>query len=158
MGQKVARGGLLVALAFVFGYLESLVPISVGIPGIKLGIAKLVVLFALYKADIPTAITVSLVRAVLGGFTFGTPTMILYSLAGSALSLALMLLCKKCHVFSPVGISIVGGVAHNIGQSIVAAILLSPAAVLAYLPLLLIAGAVTGAIIGGIALILIRRI
>lgn len=158
MGRKVARGGLLVALAFVFGYLESLVPVSLGIPGIKLGIANLVVLFALYKVDIPTAIIVSLARAVLGGFTFGTPTMILYSLAGSALSLGLMLLFKKSRLFSPVGVSVAGGVAHNIGQCIVAAVLLSPTAVLAYLPLLLVTGAVTGSIIGGIALILMRRI
>ncbi len=158
MGQKVARGGLLVALAFVFGYLESLVPVSLGIPGIKLGIANIVVLFTLYKADIPTSITVSLARAVLSGFTFGTPMMILYSLAGSALSLSIMLLCKKSKVFSPIGVSIAGGVAHNMGQSIIAALLLSPAAVMAYLPLLLISGAITGAIIGGIALMLIRRI
>ncbi len=158
MGQKVARGGLLVALAFVFSYLESLLPLSIGIPGIKLGVANIVVLFALYKTNLPTALTISLVRAVLSGFTFGSPSMILYSLAGAILSLVIMFLCKKSQKFSIIGVSIAGGVAHNIGQSVVAALLLSPAAVFAYLPLLLIVGAVTGGVIGALALLLLRRL
>ena len=158
MGQKVARGGLLVALAFVFGYLESLLPFSIGIPGIKLGIANIVVLFALYKADLPTAVVISLVRAILGGFTFGSPSMIFYSLAGAALSLLVMWLCKKTTLFSPVGVSIAGGVAHNIGQCFVAALFLFPAAVFSYLPLLLVVGAITGTAIGAIGTIIIRRI
>lgn len=148
MTKRMALSALLVALAFVFGYIEFLIPLPFGIPGMKLGLANLVVLVALYVCGAPTAATVSLVRIVLGGFTFGSPFGMLYSLAGGILSFAGMALTYRSKHFSTVGVSILGGVLHNIGQLAVAFIVLGVAGVIYYLPLLLFSGALCGALIG----------
>ena len=158
MSKRIARCGLLIALAFVFGYLEALIPFSIGIPGVKLGLANLVVITALYVSDVPTACLISLIRIVLVGFTFGSPSTMLYSLAGGILSLTVMLLCRHIPVFGITGVSVAGGVAHNIGQCLIALTVLTPAAVIGYLPLLLISGAMAGAVIGLIAGLLIPRL
>ena len=120
MAKKAAYMGMLTALAFVFSYIESLLPINLGIPGVKLGLANLVVIVALYTMGVRAAFTLSLVRIVLAGFTFGSPASMIYSLAGGMLSLAVMAVARKAQVFSATGVSVLGGVSHNVGQIFVA--------------------------------------
>ena len=150
--------GLLIALAFVLSYVESLIPISLGVPGVKLGLANLAVITALYTVGLAGAAFVSLVRIVLMGFTFGTPSMIIYSLAGGVLSLIVMAVLKRFKAFGMVGVSVAGGAAHNIGQIAVAAAVVEQAGLFAYLPVLLAAGTVAGSMIGLLGGMVVSRI
>ena len=148
MKRKTALYGLLVALAFIFSYLESLLPLTIGIPGIKLGLANSVVLVALYLLRPADALAVSCLRIVLAGFTFGSLTSMLYSLAGGLLSYLVIWLCRRSDRFSVIGVSMAGGVSHNIGQLVVAAAVLGTLQVAWYVPVLLAAGLLTGGLIG----------
>lgn len=145
---KVALYGMLVALAFVFSYIEALIPIPIPVPGIKLGLANIVVLVALYTIGYKGSFIISCIRIVLAGFTFGNMFSILYSLSGGILSFIVMSLCKKSKKFSTIGVSVAGGITHNIGQIMVASVVLETTALKFYLPALLIAGTVTGLLIG----------
>lgn len=146
--RKTAYLGLFAALAIIFGYVETLLPVFVGIPGIKLGLANLSVLFILYRYSYREAAVVSFVRILIIGFLFGSLFSILYSLAGAALSLTVMTLLKKKTDFSMLGISVAGGVSHNIGQLIVAMLIVENTSLIYYAPALLISGIVTGLLIG----------
>ena len=148
MSKRVAFGGVMVALAFVFSYIEFLLPLPIGIPGMKLGLANLVVLLCLYILGAPMAVAISVVRVFLATFIFGSVSGMLYSLAGAALSFLLMWPCSRCKGISPVGVSMLGGVMHNVGQLIVAFWMLGVSGVLYYVGPLLIAGAVTGFVVG----------
>lgn len=152
MSKRVAKCGLLIALAMVFSYVEVLIPFNFGIPGIKLGLANLIVVVGFYSMKTTDVIAVSLVRIFLSGLLFGNLMSILYSLSGGILSIIVMLLLKRLHKFSIVGVSIAGGVFHNIGQIIVAMLILENFAVAVYLPPLLIAGTITGMLIGILAM------
>ena len=158
MTKRIAHCGLLIALAFVFSYLEAILPVPLGIPGIKLGIANLVVVTALYLTDLPTAILISVVRILLVSFTFSAPSTLLFSLSGGVLSLFVMALLCRRPAFSPVGVSAAGGTAHNIGQCLAAMWVLTPESVCSYLPLLLIVGCLAGAVIGFVSELLVRRL
>ena len=158
MVKRLARFGLLVALCFVFSYLEFLLPLPFGVPGMKLGLSNLVVLIALYSGGPLTAGAVSLVRILLNGFTFGTPLGMLYSIAGGVLSFLGMWLLYKIRHFSPVGVSILGGILHNIGQLSVAFVLLGVAGLIYYAPILLISGAVAGFLVGLVASAVLPRL
>ncbi len=151
MSRKIAYGAMLVALAMIFSYVESLIPISIGIPGIKLGIANLVTVMGIYFLKTADVFIVVVMRIVLVGFMFGNGVSIIYSLAGGILSFAVMLLIKKTDKFSVISVSVVGGITHNIGQIMIAAILLKSTAVIYYLPVLMIAGTITGLLIGIVA-------
>ena len=146
--RRVALYGMLTALAFILSYVESLVPVTVGIPGVKLGLANLVVLIALYTLDLKGAFVISVVRIVLSGLTFGGLFSMLYSLAGGLLSFAVMAILSRKKVFGTVGVSVCGGVAHNIGQLLVAMAVLETESVWYYFPVLLISGSVAGVLIG----------
>ena len=148
VAKQTAYYGMFVALAFVFSYIEVLIPFSFGIPGIKLGLANIVVLMALYTMGTKESFVISCVRIVLVGFTFGNMFTILYSFAGGLLSWLIMSLFKKTKKFSIVGVSIAGGITHNIGQIVVAALVLENIGIAYYLPVLLIAGSVTGFLTG----------
>ncbi len=148
MNRKIAYMGLFAAVAIIFGYIETLIPVFIAVPGVKLGIANLVTVMLLYLYTWREAAIVSVVRIVVIGFLFGNLFSIIYSLAGAAVSLLVMTLLQKIKGFSMVGVSIAGGVAHNIGQIIVAIFIVENFALLYYLPILLISGAVTGLIIG----------
>lgn len=148
VAKKVAYCGMLVALAMIFSYVEALIPISFGVPGIKLGLANLVVLSGLYRMKPAEILSVSVARILLIGFLFGNGMSIIYSLAGGLLSFLVMLLLKKTGGFSAIGVSIAGGVSHNIGQILVAAAVLKSSGVFYYLPVLMIAGILTGALMG----------
>lgn len=145
---RVAVFGVFTALALVFSYVELLIPINFGIPGAKLGLANLVIIIVLYKTDWKEALLLSVVRIVLAGFLFGNLFGILYSLAGGILSLAVMALLKRSGAFSIIGVSMAGGVSHNVGQLIMAMLVVETYAVGYYLPVLLIAGLITGTLIG----------
>ena len=123
--RKIAYLGMLMALALVLSYVESLIPFAVGIPGVKLGLTNIVTVIMLYIASPTETFLLCAFRAVLSGFMFGNAFSIIYSLAGCILSFVVMYLLKKSDKFSSVSISMVGGVCHNIGQIIVAAIVLS---------------------------------
>lgn len=155
---KIAFYGLLLALGMVLGYVETLIPISLGVPGVKLGLANLVTMVGLYTIGVPGTIAVNLLRIVLTGFTFGNMFSMLYSLAGAVLSLVFMVLVKKSGCFGSVGVSIVGGVGHNIGQLAVAAFTVQTLGVFSYLPVLLAAGTVAGALIGLLGGMIVGRI
>lgn len=158
MKRKTALYGLLVALAFIFSYLESLLPLTLGIPGIKLGLANLVVVVTLYCLGARAGLAVALLRILLAGLTFGSLTTMLYSLAGGLLSYGVMLLCRRCRHLSVIGVSMAGGVSHNIGQIIVAAAVTATPQVVWYLPVLILAGLATGALIGFISALLLPKL
>lgn len=155
---RTALYGVLTALAMLLSYLETLIPLSVGIPGVKPGLANLASLTALYLMGPREAFFVSLARIVLTGLTFGNTFSLLYSLTGGMLSLAAMTFCKKRGWFGRMGVSMVGGVTHNIGQLFAAALVLESAAVFAYLPVLLLAGTAAGALIGALGALLLQRL
>ena len=158
MKSRAACFGVFTALALILSYVEMLIPINFGIPGAKLGLANLIIVIVLYKTDWKEALLLSVVRVVLAGFIFGNMFSILYSLAGGVLSLAVQALLKKQESFSVTGVSIAGGVSHNIGQLIVAMIVVETYQVGYYLPVLLIAGVLTGLLIGIISGEVLKRI
>ena len=140
--------GVMAALAISLGYLEVLIPFSIGIYGIKLGIANLAILSLLYLGDTKSALAVHLLRIVVCGMLFGNAVAFLYSFVGGLLSFTVMVLLKKTEKLSPIGISICGGIVHNIAQLGVAVIILDQLKIAFYLPVLLIAGTVAGTLIG----------
>lgn len=148
MAKKITQYGMMIALAMILSYVEVLIPIQLGIPGMKLGLANLVVFTALYLEGVKGAAAISILRIFLVGFTFGNGFSLIYSLAGGILSLLIMLLGKKMRFFSKIGVSILGGVSHNIGQLAIAAFVVQNVNVFYYMPVLLIAGAATGTVIG----------
>lgn len=149
--RQITTMGMLVALAMVLGFVETLIPINLGIPGMKLGLANIVVVIALFLFDIKTAVVVSILRIILIAMTFGNISMMFYSIAGASLSLLSMIAISKIKSFSLISVSIVGGIMHNVGQIICAAFVVRTNGVFTYLPVLMIAGLVSGALIGIVA-------
>ena len=156
--KKTALFGMMVALAFTFSYLESLIPINFGIPGVKLGLANLVVVVTMYVMSPKTAFPIAVIRIVLAGLTFGNAYSLAYSLAGGLLSFAVMVLAKKSNRLSVIGVSMLGGISHNIGQIAVAAFVMGTYRIAYYLPVLLIAGMITGLLLGVAARLIIDRL
>lgn len=149
--ERIAGLGLLTSLALIASYIELLIPIPIGIPGVKPGLANMVTVWVLYALGPAEALAVNGMRILLAGFLFGSLSMILYSLAGAALSFLCMYLAKKSGRFSVTGVSIIGGVMHNAGQLLVAVCVLETVSLLYYGPVLLAAGLITGLLIGIIA-------
>ena len=156
--KKISFLGLLIALAFVLSYVEVILPINIGIPGAKIGLANLVVMVALYTIGGKNAFLLSIVRVILVGFTFGNMAMMMYSMAGALLSFVIMALAKKFGSFSITGVSVLGGVFHNVGQIIVAIFVMSTGQLIYYLPVLIILGTITGLVIGLVAGMICQRI
>lgn len=154
--KKVALLAMCVALAMILSYVESLLP-SPGIPGVKLGLANIVVIFALYKFGWGEAAGISLLRVFLVSVLFGHAASLMYSAAGAVLSLAGMILLKKTDKLSCVAVSVIGGVLHNIGQILTAWLLMGPNVVY-YLPVLVFSGTIAGVAIGVVSALLVRRI
>lgn len=151
MRKKTAYLGVMLALALICSYVEVLIPIPIGIPGIKLGLANIVIVFAMYSIGVKEAFVLSIMRVTISGFMFGNVVAIAYSLAGGLLSLFVMCLLKKTDKLSCISVSIAGGIMHNIGQIIIATILVDNYYVLYYVPVLMVAGFITGACIGVVA-------
>lgn len=145
-------------LALILSYIESLVPLSFAVPGIKMGLANIAIVFVLYRLGEKEAIAVSLIRLFWVAVLFGSFMTFLYSLAGAVLSMAVMIILKKSEKFSAVGVSVAGGITHNAGQIIAAVLLMETAQIAYYLPVLVVSGTVTGVIIGIVSALLINKI
>ena len=156
---KISVCAVLTALALIFSYVEALFPFQFGIPGMKLGLSNLVVLVALYRIGASYALSVNLARILLSGLLFGgVPAMMSGIFAGGMFSFITMLLLKKTKIFSPLGVSMAGGVTHNIGQLTVAALVVENSKIYLYLPALLISGTVTGVLLGFGAVLILNRL
>ena len=156
--KKIAFISLFVALAIICSYIESLIPINFGIPGVKLGLANVVSVVALYLFSPLIAVLVVILRVLLIGILFGNMFSILYSLAGGVISVILMAITKKTNLFSLVGVSIVGGVSHNLAQLFVAMIVVDQLKLSFYGPVLIVSGIVTGTLIGLLCMQIIKRV
>lgn len=156
--KKTAQLGVYIALAMILSYVESLIPFSFGVPGIKLGLTNVVTVIMMYTYGIPGALGVAVLRAVLSGFMFGNAFSIIYSVAGCVLSFIFMYILKKTNHFAIISVSAVGGVMHNVGQLIVAANVVKTYSVIYYAPVLIIAGVFTGIIIGIVSDEIVKRI
>ncbi len=159
--KRLALCGLLTALALVLSYLESLVPLgslSFFVPGVKLGLPNLAILFALYRLGFKEAAVISLIRVLLVSLLFGNVFSLAYSAAGAALALAVMGLLRHSGKFGTAGVSVAGAVAHNVGQILVAMAVLETGAIAAYLPVLLLTGTAAGVAIGLVSAVLIDRV
>ena len=157
MKNKVAVFGVFTSLALILSYVELLIPINFGIPGMKLGLANLLVVILLYKGCPRDALLLSVIRILLSGLIFGNMFSIFYSLGGGLLSLAVMVFLKKTGQFTVAGISIGGGASHNVGQLLVAMFVVQTYQVGYYLPVFLIAGVITGAVIGILSAEVLKR-
>ncbi len=146
--EKTAYMGVLLSLSLLLSYVESLIPFYFGVPGIKLGLANLAVVIVLYWYGWREAIALNVMRVLLSGFLFGNLFMIMYSLAGAVCSFLMMCFVRKTGKFSVVGVSISGGIFHNVGQLGVAVFVTETVAAVSYLPVLAAAGTVTGMLIG----------
>lgn len=155
--RKITTLALLTAAAMILSYVESLLP-SVGVPGVKLGLANIAVIFALYRLGWKEALAISVVRVFMVSLLFGSLSALLYSLSGAALSLCVMTLLRRGGRFSSVGVSVAGGVAHNAGQILMAMLLLGTARLVYYYPILVISGVAGGIFTGLTAALLIKRI
>jgi heptaprenyl diphosphate synthase len=156
MRKRTAELGFYLAVALILSYVESLIPLSIGIPGIKLGLPNAVVVLLLYeKGNIKEAALVNVLRIILSGFLFGSLYSILYALSGAVCSFIVMLVVRKLRCFTVIGVSVTGGVFHNIGQIAVAAFVVESTAVVYYLPFLIIAGTLTGALLGVVVMELV---
>lgn len=148
----------LIAVAMILSYIESLIPVFIPIPGVKLGLSNIASVFTLYTLGAPAAICVSLIRVTLSSLLFGSITSFLYSMSGAILSLVAMCLLHRLTSLSPIGVSTVGGVLHNIGQVAMAALIMDSGAILLYLPVLFVSGTVAGVVIGIAGGILAKRL
>jgi len=156
--KNITMCGVLTTLAMIFGYIDSLISMPVPVPGIKLGISNIAVITVLYVVGIKEAVFVNILRIVLTSILFGNFTSFIFSISGGILSILIMIILKKIDIFSTVGVSVSGGVMHNIGQIIAAIIVMGSPAILYYLPILLITGVITGVIIGIAAAMVIERV
>ena len=156
--KRIALLGVIAALAIVLSYFESLIPPLIAIPGVKMGLANIAVMFALYKFGMLEATVISLVRNIVVFLLFGSVIALIYSLAGAACSLLVMALLKKFSPLSELGVSVSGGVTHNIAQIVVAIFAFSTPSLILYLPVLLISGTVAGIVIGICSGMLIKKI
>ena len=143
--------GLLLATALILSYIESLIPFFFGVPGMKLGLPNMAIVMALYMFGWKEAIVINIFRIVISGFLFGNMYGILFSLSGAVISFIAMLIIKSTDRFSMTGTSIIGGVFHNIAQILVAAFVVKTSGIIYYMPVLIIAGVITGFINGTIA-------
>lgn len=156
--RRVAISALFASLALIFSYIEAILPVAPGIPGIKLGIANLVVIITMYRLDLRYALVINLIRIFLAGFMFNGLYGAIYSLCGCLVSYAVMCIMYKSGLFSVIGVSMGGGVAHNIGQLCIAAFLVSSYQIFYYLPVLIISGTISGILIGWLGWILLEHI
>jgi heptaprenyl diphosphate synthase len=155
---RIAACGVLTALALIFSYIEFLVPLPIAIPGIKLGLANIVCLVCLYALGEKHAFLINVTRIALAALLFGSVFSALYALAGGVVSFAVMALLKRTKRFSVCGVSMAGGVFHNLAQLAVAGLLVESAQVFYYFPVLLLSGMATGIGIGILATLILRSI
>lgn len=156
--RKIATLALAIALAMILSFVESQIPAFVAIPGVKVGLANIAVVFVLYKLGWKEAVLISLVRVFMVSVLFGTAVSLFYSVAGAVLSLTGMVLLKRTGLFSTVAVSVTGGVLHNVGQILMACLLLETNVIVYYLPFLILSGVIAGVVIGVVAAIMVKRV
>lgn len=149
---------LTVSFALILSFVESRIPAFVAIPGIKVGLANIAVIFTLYKFGIKEAAAVSAVRVLLVSMLFGNPVSLIYSITGAVLSLTVMYILKKLTPLTEVTVSVAGGVTHNIGQIGAASVMLGTNVVIYYLPFLLLSGTIAGVVVGIASGMLIKKV
>lgn len=157
-GRKTAFLALSVALGLILSYVEALIPVFAGVPGIKPGLSNILVVFLLYRYGLKEAVSVNLLRILIAGILFGNPFSIVYSLSGAAFAIIGMTLIKKTGLFSVYGVSMAGGMLHNAGQIILAAFIVENYNIVLYLPVLIVSGCITGFIVGFIGGVIIKRV
>jgi heptaprenyl diphosphate synthase len=148
----------LIAVAMILSYVESMIPVFIPIPGVKVGLSNIATVFALYTLGWPYAICVSVVRVLLSSLLFGSFISLTYSLFGAALALIIMIILMKTDLFSPIGISVAGGVFHNAGQVFAACLVMHNIGISLYMIPLVISGTLAGILIGIVSGILVKRI
>lgn len=156
--KKLVTLAVTISVAMILSFVESRIPAFVAIPGVKVGLANIAVIFALYKMGWREAIVVSVIRVLLVALLFGSVVSLAYSIAGALISLSLMILLKKLGIFTEIAVSVVGGITHNIGQILIAFLLLETKVVFYYLPFLLVSGVIAGIAVGVASALLIKRI
>lgn len=156
--ERITLSAMLAVIALMFTYVETLLPYDLGIPGVKLGLANLVILISLYKMNFRYAFLINMIRVVLASLLFAGIFAMLYSFAGATASLIIMTLLKKTNKFSLIGVSMAGGVFHNFAQLFVAGFIVSNMRIFAYAPILLFSGMVAGILIGIATLIIKEKI
>jgi heptaprenyl diphosphate synthase len=156
--KKLTTLAITVSLALILSFIESRIPAFVAIPGIKVGLANIAVIFTLYKLGAKEAVGVSIIRVLLVSMLFGSPVSMLYSIAGAVLSLTVMIILKKLTPLNEITVSICGGIMHNIGQICMASIMLSTNVVIYYLPFLLLSGIIAGVAVGVVSGLLIKKV
>ena len=156
--KKVAFLGMCIALSMILSFVESQIPPLVAVPGVKVGLPNIVMVFMLYKVGAKDTAIVSILRVILVGILFGTPLSMIYSLVGAALSLIGMIILKKTNLFAPVTVSVVGGILHNVGQIATACFVMDTAEIAYYLPVLFISGTIAGILIGLTAAMILKRL
>ena len=156
--KKIALCGVLTALAMIFSYIESVIPVPIPVPGIKLGVANIAVITILYVLGVKEAIVINLLRIVLTSHLFCNVYSFLLRISCAALSLTIMIIMKKLDFFSCIGVSVCGGVMHNIGQIIAAVFIMGSEAIVFYLPVLIVSGVFTGVVIGVVSGIVAKRV
>ena len=157
--KKLTFLGVLASVALILSYIEAILPpIYAAVPGIKVGLPNVVILFLLYRYGVKEAAAVSFIRLIVSMMLFGSPTMFIYSLAGAVLSLIFMAILKKTKLFSSIGVSVVGGVMHNLGQVLCAMFLLETAEIGYYMFVLVISGTLAGIFIGLLGGILLDKL
>ena len=156
--KKVAFLGMCVALSMILSFVESQIPPLVAVPGVKVGLPNIVMVFMLYKIGAKETAIVSIIRVILVGFLFGSPLSMIYSLVGATLSLIGMIILKKTNFFAPITVSVVGGILHNVGQILTACLVMETAEIAYYLPVLFISGTIAGIVIGYVAGLILKRL
>ncbi len=156
--KRLTMLALSVSFALILSFIESRIPAFVAIPGIKVGLANIAVIFVLYKFGIKEAIAVSAVRVLLVSVLFGSPVSLVYSISGAVLSLTVMFLIKKFTPLTELTVSVAGGITHNIGQIAAASVMLGTNVVVYYLPFLLLSGTIAGAVVGTASALLIKKV
>lgn len=156
--KKLVTLAVTVSVAMILSFVESRIPAFVAIPGVKVGLANIAVIFALYKMGWREAMTVSVIRVFLVSVLFGNIESLWFSLAGAILSLSVMILLRKIRIFTELAVSVVGGITHNVGQILVAFLLLETGVVFYYLPFLLVSGVIAGIAVGVASSLLVKKI
>lgn len=148
--EKTAYYGIFAGLAIIMGWVEMMIPVPIPVPGVKLGLANVIVVMAMYYFGNKTALGISIIRIIISGLLFSGFSGFLYSMAGAILSFTVMVIAKNILKFNIYSVSILGGICHNIGQIVVASLVVKTNLSI-YMPILIISGIITGALIGIIA-------
>ena len=156
--KKITALALTVSLALILSFIESRIPAFIAIPGIKVGLANIAVIFTLYKLGAKEAIAVSVIRVLLVSILFGSPVSLIYSISGAVLSLFTMIILKKLTPLTEIAVSVSGGVMHNVGQIAAASFMLETNVVIYYLPFLMLSGTVAGIAVGVVSGLLIKKV